>query len=69
MKLLLWSEADPEVFYEKAVLKIFAIFTGKHLCWSPFLIKLQTFSPATLLKRNCSRATLFKKYFSTGLFL
>ena len=27
-----------EVFY-KAALKHFAIFTGKHLCWSIFLIK------------------------------
>ena len=26
----------PEVFYEKAVLKILAIFTGKHLCWCLF---------------------------------
>ena len=25
---------------KKAVLKHFAIFTGKHLCWSIFLIKL-----------------------------
>ena len=31
----------PEVFYKKAVLKNFAIFTGKYLCWSLFLIKLQ----------------------------
>ena len=26
---------------KKVVLKNFAIFTGKHLCWSTFLIKLQ----------------------------
>ena len=35
------------VFYKKIVLKSFAIFIGKHLCWSLFLIKLMTFSPAT----------------------
>ena len=29
------------MFYEKGVLKNFAIFRGKHLCWSLFLIKLQ----------------------------
>ena len=29
----------PEVFYKKAV------FKGKHLCWSLFLIKLQVFRP------------------------
>ena len=31
----------PEVFCKKGVLKNFANFTGKHLCWSLFLIKLQ----------------------------
>ena len=30
---------------KKAVLKNFAIFTGKHLCWSLFLVKLQAFRP------------------------
>ena len=30
---------------KKDVLKYFAIFTGKHLCWSLFLIKLQDFRP------------------------
>ena len=29
------------MFYKKAVLKNFSIFTGKHLCWSLFSIKLQ----------------------------
>ena len=35
-----------KVFYKKAVLKNFVIFTGKHLCWSLFLIKtpIQVFS-------------------------
>ena len=37
----------PELFYKKAVLKHFAIFTEKHLCWSLFLIKLQAFMPST----------------------
>ena len=30
---------------EKAVLKNFVMFTGKHLCWSLFLTKLQAFLP------------------------
>ena len=30
-----------EVFYQKTFLKNFAIVTGKHLCWSLCLIKLQ----------------------------
>ena len=36
---------------KKAVLKNFANFTGKHLCWSLFLITLQVFRPAILLKK------------------
>ena len=34
-------QKQPKVFYKKAVLKNIAIFTGKHLCWSLFFIKLQ----------------------------
>ena len=33
------SEAAKKV--KKDILKNFKIFTGKHLCWSPFLIKLK----------------------------
>ena len=36
----------------KAVLKNFAKFIGKHLCWSLFLINLQTYKPVTLLKKD-----------------
>ena len=31
------------MFYKKADLKTFALITGKHLCWSLFLIVLQAF--------------------------
>ena len=49
-----------EAFYKKTVLKIFSVFTGKHLSWSLFLIiKFQAIRPATLLKRDSS----------TGVFL
>ena len=43
----------PEVFRKKGVLKNFANFTGKHLCWRLFNIVagLQPWRPATLLKR------------------
>ena len=34
------------------VLKNFANFTGKHLCWSLLFTKLQTFRIATLLKKR-----------------
>ena len=39
------------MFFEIGVLRNFAIFTEKHLCWSLFLIKLLAFQ-ATLLKRD-----------------
>ena len=41
-----------ELFCKKGVLRNFANFTGKHLCWSLFLIELQTFKPAALFKRD-----------------
>ena len=37
---------------EKGLLKSFANFTEKHLCWSFFLIKLQTLRLVTILKRD-----------------
>ena len=39
-----------KIFIKISVLKYFAIFTGKHLCWSPFSRKLQVLKPASLLK-------------------
>ena len=33
-----------QTFFKIGVLKNFVIFTGKHLCWSLFLIKLRVFS-------------------------
>ena len=38
---LKWQKQPPLVFYKKGVLKNIVIFTGKHVCWSLFLIKLQ----------------------------
>ena len=48
-----------QIFIKISVLKNFAIFTGKHLCWSLFLRKLQVLKPASLLKRDSN----------TGVFL
>ena len=50
-RIFFWSN-HRRCFVKKTVLKNFAIFTGEHLCWSVFLIKLLVFSPATLIKRN-----------------
>ena len=36
-------------FVKNGVFKNFTNFTGKYLCWSLFLTKLQVFRPATLL--------------------
>ena len=41
-----------KIFCKKASLRDFASFTGEHLCWSLFLIELQTCRPAALLKRG-----------------
>ena len=37
---------------KKAVLKNFAIFTGKQLCWSLFFIKLQGFQACNFIGRD-----------------
>ena len=47
------------IIFKKGVLKNFAIFTGKQLWWSVFVIKLKASGPATLLKRDSN----------TGIFL
>ena len=48
-----------QIFIKISVLKNFAIFTVKHLCWSLFLTKLQVLNPAILLKGDSN----------TGVFL
>ena len=57
------------MFFEISSIKNFAIFTGKHLFWGLFLIKLQAFRPATFLKRDlntgvlCGYCELYKNNF------
>ena len=41
------------------VFQNFTIFTGKHLCWSLFLITLQELRPAFLLKRDSNTGEIF----------
>ena len=60
------------VFNKKPVLKNFAIFKGKHLCWSLFLIKLQGLqlylkdTPTQVF--SCEYCEIFKKtYFEEYL--
>ena len=41
-----------QMSFERDVFKSFTIFTGKHLCWSLFVIKFPAFKPANLLKKR-----------------
>ena len=43
---------SPEVFCKKGVLKNFANFTGKYLCWSLFFNKAAVLQPASFLKET-----------------
>ena len=46
---------DQRYSIKKVDLENSKILTGKHLCWSLFLIKLQTFRSVTLLKKDPSQ--------------
>ena len=46
------SNSRSQMFFETGALKNFAIFTGKHLCWSLFLIRLKDWRPAFPLEKR-----------------
>ena len=46
------QKQPPEVFYRKTALKNFAIFTGKHLCWSLILKRDSNTDVFLLILRN-----------------
>ena len=48
----LFRSSHSQMFFKIDVLKNFANFTGKHLCWSLFSIQLQALRSAPLLKRD-----------------
>ena len=48
--------SQSRMFFKISVLKNIVIFTKKYLCWSLFLIKLQAWRSATLLKRDSKTA-------------
>ena len=52
---------------KKDVLKNFANFTGEHLCCILFLIKLQAFRLATLLKRDSNTSVFLWNFQNTYL--
>ena len=51
----------PEVFCKKGLLKNLTKFTGKHFCWSIFLIKLQAFN---LIESNSNTAGFLWIFYS-----
>ena len=57
-----------QMFFQTGVLNNFAIFTGKHLCWSLFMIKLKAWRPTTILKIDRKTDVFLWKLFRT-LFL
>ena len=48
----IYKNSRSQMFFGTGALKNFAMLTVKHLCWSFFLIKLQTFKHTILLKRD-----------------
>ena len=48
----MYRSSRPEVFCKKGVLRIFAKFTGKHLCQSLFLNIVAGLRPAILSKKR-----------------
>ena len=55
-----------QMLFKIGILKNFAIFTGKHLCWSFFLIKLQAFRPEKETPTqvfSCEYCEIFKNTF------
>ena len=54
----IFRSSRPQMFFKINVFKNSAIFTGKHLCWSLFVIKLPACKPANLLKRD-SETSIF----------
>ena len=57
---LMGTSSRSQMFFKIAVLKNFTHFTGKDLCWSLFLTKLQGSRPVTLLKKNICERLLMK---------
>ena len=57
--VMLRSNSRLQIFFKTDVLKNFAIFTGKHLCWSCFLIKFQYWRPAFLFKKRLQHRNFY----------
>ena len=58
LQYLIFRSSRSQMFFKIGVLKNFANFTAKHLCWSIFFIKLQAWRAATLLKRDSNTGVI-----------
>ena len=54
-RCLPFRSSRSQIFFKVGVFRSYAIFAGKYLRWSLFLITFQSFSPATLLKKNSNK--------------
>ena len=65
------SSSRWQMFFKTGVLKNFAMFTRKHLCWSLFLKKLQDWRPTFSLKKICKILQDFEycKIFKNSFFI
>ena len=63
-ELQLYRSSRSLMFFEIGVFKNFAVFAGKHLCWSLFLIKLQAWSP--FVKLQSFKNSFFKRTSPVG---
>ena len=61
--IIILRRSHTGMFFKTVVIRNFAIFTEKHLCWNLFFIKLQTLRPATLFQ------PFPKRDFNTGVLL
>ena len=69
MKTRVKRQKQPlKLFCKKVILINFSSFTGEHLCWSLFLIELQTFIPTALLKRDSNTNVSLWKIFKNTWF-
>ena len=52
-----------QMFFKLGILKNFAVFTGKHLNWSAFVIKLQALRHTQIQEFSCEIWQIFKNSF------
>ena len=76
--LISFRSSRSHIFLIISLLITFANFTGKHLCWSLFLTKMQALRPTILLERDSNTSVfqwnlrnfekIFLQYTSCGFF-